>query len=85
MLITCKDFIFSDFTWKKIFASGNDGEGEGLASPSCPPLPYEPALETHTIHLPLNSTSQAREILVGADFKRYEDTMIFWVFIFIFC
>ena len=85
MLITCKDFIFSDFTWKKIFASGNDGEGEGLASPSCPPLPYEPALETHTIHLPLNSTSQAREILIGADFKRYEDTMIFWVFIFIFC
>ena len=26
MLFTCKNFVFSDFTWKTNFAPGNDGE-----------------------------------------------------------
>ena len=50
MLFTCKNFMFSDFTWKKInFAPGNGvgGGGEGLAPPPpCPPAPpflYGPA------------------------------------------
>ena len=33
MLITCKDFIFSDFRWKKIFVPGNGGEA-GAPLPS---------------------------------------------------
>ena len=37
ILITCKDFIFSDFTWKKIFAPGNGG-WVGTPLPPCPPL-----------------------------------------------
>ena len=45
------------------------GRGRGWRPPAAPPsLPYEPALETHKIHLPLISTSQAREILICADF-----------------
>ena len=35
MLFTCKNFMFSDFTWKKVFAPGN-GEGGELAPPCGP-------------------------------------------------
>ena len=45
MLYTCKNFIFSDFTWKKKFAPGNDGGGGGgFRPPSCPSFPYGPVL-----------------------------------------
>ena len=29
MLFTCRNVMFSYFTWKKIFAPGNDGDGGG--------------------------------------------------------
>ena len=45
MLITCKDFIFSDFTWKKIFAPGNGG-WVGAPLPPCPPLSLRSCIGT---------------------------------------
>ena len=44
MFFKCKNFMFSDFTWKKIyFAPGNGGVGRGGAGvPPWPPLSLRP-------------------------------------------
>ena len=39
MLFTCKNVMFSYFTWKKVFTPGNDGAGAGWAdAPLLPPF-----------------------------------------------
>ena len=45
MLFTCKNVMFSYFTWKKVFTPGNDG-GEGGAGWADAPLlpPFSTAL-----------------------------------------
>ena len=43
MLFTCKNVMFSYFTWKKIFTPGNDGGGRGVGwCPTAPPFFYGP-------------------------------------------
>ena len=47
MLFTCRNVMFSYFTWKKVFAPGNDGDGGGggaggADAPLLPPLFLRP-------------------------------------------
>ena len=41
MFFTCKNFVFSDFTWKKIFLQEIVGEWGGRG---CQPFPYGPVM-----------------------------------------
>ena len=50
ILFSCKNFMFSDYAWKKLSAPGNGG-GRRVGAPS-PPPPTPPPLRTFSTVLP---------------------------------